>query len=101
MMIFTGKAIEWDGENAKELANFLEGQVGQKVLQHLLLMTPPNYDGPNANQMIAAGKMMEGYQQALETLVGLTKEQPAQPQKPEPQYPDIDDDSKWDAPKTK
>lgn len=88
------KAVDWDSGNAKSLREFLETPTGQLMLQHLSFSLPDAYDGPNGNQMIAAAKKIEGYQEAISTLVNLTKEQPIQAQADE-QYPDLNDDSKW------
>lgn len=95
------KTVEWDSANAQSLREFLEGPTGQRMLQHLSASLPEPYDGPNGTQMIAAAKKIEGYQEAISTLVHLTKEQPQQAA-PVEQYPDINDDSKWeDQPKNK
>lgn len=88
------KPVEWDSANAQSLREFLEGVTGQRMLQHLSFALPESYDGPNGTQMIAAAKKIEGFQEAISTLVNLTKEQPPQ-ETPVEQYPDLNDDSKW------
>lgn len=95
--LLTGKQVKWDSSDAKELRLFFESPVGSRMLDHLIFLKPSPYEGPNGTQMIAAGKKIEGYEEALNNLVNLIKEQPPQPTEQET-YPDLDDDSKWRTP---
>lgn len=92
-----GKQIRWDSSDAQELRLFLEGPIGARMVDHLIALTPGAYDGPNGNQIISSAKKIEGYNEALNNLVNLIKEQPVQPTENET-YPDLDDDSKWAPP---
>lgn len=98
--LLVGKQVKWDSSDAKELRLFFESPVGSRMLDHLIYTKPASYDGPNGNQMIAAAKKIEGYEEALNNLVNLIKEQPLQPTEQET-YPNLDDDSKWNPPQAK
>jgi hypothetical protein len=94
MIIISSGPVVWESSDAQRLREFLDSSTGKRVLEHLASVCPSPYDGGNANLMVAEAKKIEGFQDAVSSLVNLTREQPPQPTAEE-QYPDLNDDSKW------
>lgn len=97
MPLPTATPPEWTADNAKNLRDFLETDTGRCTLEWLAFLAPVLLDGTDVNRTLVANGEVKGYTAAVSTLVGLTREQPNQPnQKEHEPYPSLDDDAKWD-----
>jgi hypothetical protein len=91
---------DWTSDNRKQLQVFLESDTGQLALAWLASRAPELLDGTCVNRTLVASGCVKGYNKALTELVSLTREQPTEVLPPL-EYPDLDDDSKWDGPHPK
>lgn len=85
---------QWDSNNAANLATFLETPTGKLTLQWLQYESPKLSDGEHLNKTLVKSGEVKGYGSALENLLSLTVEQPAEATTVD-NYPSLDDHSKW------
>lgn len=95
-MLFQQRALpEWSSDDAAQLKLFLESNVGQRALAHVLDEKPSLLDGSDVNKTLVASGNVRGFVLAIESLFRLTYEQPTQDKQADTDYPDLDDESKW------
>lgn len=87
---------EWLADNAIVLKEFLASPTGQKLQQVIAYHCPAYLDGSDVNKTLVASGKRAGYEEALVFLQALTTWRPEQPEIPDTNYPDLDDDAKWD-----
>lgn len=86
--------IEWTSKEAKDLRDFLESETGTKMLTLLLRQAPSLLDGSDVNKTLVTSGERKGYDILLDFVVSLTVEPPTENNE-SPNYPPLDDDSKW------
>ena len=86
--------IEWTSVEAKALRDFLESDVGKKLLTLCALQAPSLLDGADVNKTLVASGERKGFDSLLEFLVNLTIESPSESPVSK-EYPDLDDDTQW------
>jgi len=86
---------QWDSNNAANLATFLETPTGKLTLAWVQYWAPALTDGEHLNKTLVRSGEVKGYSAALENLITLTVEQPAEATQVD-NYPSLDDHSKWD-----
>jgi len=97
MIILSPEKIEWGGDDAVTLRNFLASSTGQRMLEALAFMAPEILDGNHPNKALVASGRVAGYREALEVIVRLTHEDPnaSPPPAESPNYANLDDDDAW------
>ena len=98
MIIIAPKIVEWTSEDATRLSEFINSPTGQRVMQAWAIGLPELLDVTHKNKTLVASGKREGYQDAVDTFVRLTYENPNEPIVPETasnNYPSPDDDSAW------
>lgn len=84
---------KWDSDDAKILKDFLASTTGAIALQHVLYAMPAFSDA-NPHATLVSSCLREGYQRAVQALLDLQTIRPPQAE-PESNYPDLDDNTKW------
>jgi len=85
---------QWDSNNAALLATFLETPTGKLALAWIQYWAPALSDGEHLNKTLVKSGEVKGYSLALENLITLTVEQPAEATQVD-NYPSLDDASQW------
>lgn len=98
MIIVAPTKVEWTGEDAVRLKEFLNSPTGFRLLQTLAMGAPELLDGTHPNKTLVSCGRLDGYQDAISTMVRLTYENPNET--PESQvvtenYQSLDDDAAW------
>jgi|GEM_PF-3955086 len=92
----SSQPADWDSVHAENLKAFLTSDSGQLALAWVSYFAPALLDGSDVNRTLVASGEVKGYTAALSNLLALTREAP-QPSKPaQEEFPDLEDDSKWD-----
>jgi len=87
----------WDSDDARALRIFLESPVGIRTLAWLKYWRPELLDGEHKNKTLVRSGQVKGYDEAVENMHSLTKENPVPDDglTSSPEYPSLDDDTKW------
>ncbi len=93
-MNIPGVPKKWESVDAATLRSILESDVMQRALAIVADKAPDLLDGSDVNKTLVASGKVQGFNLFLHELFLLVVEQPEQPTAPT-NYPDIDDDSKW------
>lgn len=95
MLITPAKNVDWTSMDAKRLADILQSEFGQKLIQNWMNNAPSLLDGSDVNKTLVASGQVKGYSQALEVFVTLSHEQPALVEKQPETHPSLDSDDGW------
>jgi hypothetical protein len=97
MIILPPTNVEWTGDDAAQLKNFLQSSTGARLLQVLALFSPDLLDGGDVNKTLVASGQLAGYQEAINTIWRLTYEKPIEEEKSPASsgYQSLDDDEAW------
>jgi hypothetical protein len=99
MIVRAPKKIEWTADDRQALDAFLRTVPGRRMLEYLAHSKPGHGDGADTGKTLVAGGVVQGYEKALDTLLGLTSERPPEAeetakdpgtQTASAEYPDID-----------
>jgi hypothetical protein len=87
----------WDSDDAAVLRRFLESDTGRRAKAWLKYWRPELLDGSHQIKTLVRSGQVKGYDDAVENLLSLIVDNPV----PDdgaiqtPEYPSLDDDSKW------
>lgn len=88
---------EWDQDCTLELRAFLESRTGRLTLEWLEFWSPVLLDGAHMNKTLVASGEVKNFLATMKQLHSLARENPIpEPPKVHEEYPDLDDDTKWD-----
>lgn len=94
MNFFSPLPPDWTGDDAKVLRTFLETDSAKKAFSIISDLCPPLLDGADVNKALTRAGEVKGWQAALVALVDLVSHKPETEDAPT-NYPDPDDESKW------
>lgn len=97
MILLPPTDIEWDSKDRMVLEEFLQSPTGQRLIDVLAHYAPPFGDGADANKTLVSSGRVEGYAEAVGWVVRLTKEHPTEKKPAKAEYPDLDDNTAWEA----
>lgn len=87
---------EWSSADAIALRTFLESVSGQRFLFHLAEDCPELLGSGDTNNVLIRSGEVKGYSKGLKNVLSLTIEPPQSVAPVSSNYPDLDDESKWD-----
>lgn len=92
----SSQPADWDSAHAETLRTFLASETGQLALAWLSYFVPALLDGSDVNKTLVASGEVKGYTTAVSNFLALTREPPQDSPKTQEEYPDLDDEKKWD-----
>ncbi len=96
ILLPTKGEIEWTSVEAKHLRDFLQSETGQKLLALCDIQTPALLDGTDVNKTLVSSGERKGFESLMEYILGLIIAQPASAPPVSQEYPDLNDDTKWE-----
>jgi len=96
ILLPTTGEIEWTSVEAKTLRDFLQSDVGKKLLTLCASQAPSLLDGSDVHKTLVSSGERKGFDTLLDFILGLVVEPPAKDAPISNEYPDLNDDSKWE-----
>lgn len=99
MIIKSPKKVEWTSDDRNALDHFLGTVPGKRMLEYLAYSKPSHGDGADTGKTLVAGGVVQGYEKAMDVLLGLTTERPPEAEETARtqdmpggtiEYPDVD-----------
>lgn len=93
-MSVTNASLPWSTDDVLLWRNFLDSEVGRRLIPKLAESAPILLDGADVNKTLVRNGELRGYQDAIRTLLALSEVTPEVAPSADA-YPPLDDDSRW------